>query len=155
MKKIALTLACVIAATSLAAETTYSEISVSNEETTSVHGSLPGGDHSRWTTDEGVTAYTDWVAGETTTTETTTGNTTTTTVVTEQTREASRTDEALNPAGRSVGTDRFNPTTTWTETQTVTIVTTTKTNGGNPCGANCCAAEGGNGTDNEGKNKKN
>ena len=127
--------------------TTYSDPVITDETTTSVHGGLPGGDHSRWTTAEGETSYTDWAqTGD----PVVTGNTT---VVTE-TRLGTRTDEALNPAGRTVGTDRFDPTTSWTETRTVT--TTVTVSGGNPCGGNCglgLGGGGGNGTENEGKGK--
>lgn len=153
MNKIAVTLACLLAASPLAAGTTYSDVTVSNEETTSVHGSLPGGDNSRWSTEEGRTTYSDWQNGDSSTTTSTSGNTTTTTTTTVQTRDASRTDEALNPAGRSVGTDRFDPTTTWTETRTETTVTTTTTSGNPNCSGSCGNGNGGNGTGSEGGGK--
>lgn len=127
------------------ADTVYSDPVQSDVATTSVHGSLPGGDKTRWSTQEGTTNYSDWAAVDTTVT----GNTT---VVTE-TREAVREDEALNPASRTVGTARFDPTTTWTETRTATTVTE-PTTGGNPnCTGSCGIGNGGNGTGNEGGGK--
>lgn len=132
----------------------YTEpVLVGEKETTSDHGSLPGGDKTKWSTQSGTPEYSDWVdTGE----PEVNGNTSTQT----QERSATQTDTALNPAQRTVGTDRFDPTSTWIENRQVITTFTPppeEKEKEKKCEGNCGEGKGnggGNGTDPEGNPKK-
>lgn len=88
-------------------DTTYSEPSTDVVSSESEHGGLPGGENTKWTTDEGDATYTEFAKVE--------GSdvvvTDTPLLEVNQWTEANsgaRTDIAVNPGGNTTGTDRFN-----------------------------------------------
>lgn len=88
-----------------------------NIESVVEHGSLPGGDNTKWTRTEGELTIEPW--------ETTDGPTETApnTTVELQSRDVEQTNVAVNPGGNTPGTTRFNEEKTWTENQAVIVVT--------------------------------
>lgn len=100
-------------------DTDYSEPSTEVVSSESEHGSLPGGENTRWTTDEGEATYTDFTKVESSEV-----------VVTDtplldvnqwtETNSGARTDIAVNPGGNTPGTDRFNADVTLEQQRTAT-----------------------------------